>query len=99
MPEVRHASGPPVDRAPPLHQLLIDEQAPQRGEVRMTAADDSVHLRLGIAPARLKVLGEPAQHDEPLLPLGWNAEEATAGIDEIRKNAIVIGRFLNTHSR
>jgi len=97
--DVGHASGPPVDPAAPLHQLLVDQQAAQRREVGMPAADDPIDLRLRIPPARLKFLHEPPQNREPLLALRWDAEQATTGIYEVRENAFVVGRFLKTHSR
>jgi len=97
--DVGHASSPPVDPTAPLHELLVDQQAAQRGEVGMPAADDPIHLRLGVAPARLKLLDQPSQNREPLLALRGDAKQATTGIDEIRKNAFIVGRFLKTHSR
>ncbi len=99
MSDVGHASGPPVDPAAPLHQLLVHEQAAQRREVEMTAADDPIDLRLRIPAAGLKFLRQPSQDRKPLLALGGDAEQATAGIDEIRENAFVVRRFLKTHSQ
>lgn len=99
MTEVGHASGPPVDPTAPLHQLLVDEQAAQRREVGMTAADDPIDLRLRIPLAGLKFLRQPSQDRKPFLALGGNPEQATAAINEIRENAFVVRRFLKSHSR
>ena len=99
MTDVGHASGPPVDPEASLHQLLVDEQAAQRGEVGMPSTDDPIDLRLRIPATGLKLLHQPSQHGKPLLALCRDAEQATTGIDEIRENAFVIGRFLKTHSR
>jgi len=97
--DVGHASGPPVDPAAPLHQLLVDEQTAQRREVGMPAADDAIDLGFRIPAAGLKFLYQPSQDRKPLLALGGDAEQATTGIDEIRENAFLVRRFLKTHSR
>lgn len=99
MTDVGHASRPPVDPAAPLHQLLVDEKASQSREIGMPSTDDPIDLRLRIPAGGLKFLDQPSQHRKPLLALCRDAEQATTGIDEIRENAFVVGRFLKTHSR
>ena len=99
MTDVGHASGPPVDPAAPLHQLLVDQQAAQRCEVGMPPADDPIDLRLRIPPAGLKLLHQPSQDREPFLALRGDAEQATTGIYEVRENAFVVGLLLKAHSR
>ena len=99
MTDVGNASCPPVDPAASLHQLLVDEQTAQRREVGMPAADDPIDLRLRVPAAGLKLLDQPSQHGEPFLALRGDAEQATAGINEIPENAFVVRRFLQTHYR
>jgi len=72
-----------------LRQLLVDEISAQRREVRMVPGDDPVDLALGVSPSGLKLLCEPAQHDQPLLPLDWNRGQTTV-INEMLEYGIVV---------
>src|SRR5258708_21831096 len=86
---VGHRAGAPVDAAPSLHQLLIDQVAAECREVGVAPRDDLVDLRLGVAAAGLEILGEPAQDGHPLLVLRRNAQQAIGRIDEVLPDASV----------
>src|SRR5258708_5832866 len=87
---VGHRAGAPVDAAPSLHQLLIDQVAAECREVGVAPRDDLVDLRLGVAAARLEILGEPAQDGHPLLVLPRNAQQAIVRIEEVPPAASVV---------
>jgi hypothetical protein len=53
-----------------LEQLLVHQEAAQAREVLVIAAEQLVDLGLRVATGRAKELGEPSQHDHPLLAAG-----------------------------
>ncbi len=56
----------------------------------MAARDDAVHLLFGIEAARLKVLDEPPEDDEPLLALDRDAVQATPDVDKRFEHALAV---------
>ena len=89
MAHVRHAAGAPVDAALSLHKLFVDEVAPQGGEVGVPAADDAVHVRLGVEAAGLEVLDEPAQDSHALLVLDGDRDQPSGDVDEVLEHAAI----------
>src|SRR5712691_4221214 len=96
---VRHAAGAPVHAALALHQLLVDEEAAQGGEVGMAPGDDAVHLRLLVTATGLEVLDQPAQHGEALLALDRDAGEAPRLVDEVLEHAVLGHRSGRSYTR
>src|SRR5262249_17733832 len=78
----------PVQTSLALHQLLVDQQTAQQGEVLVVAAQDVVDLRLRVALSRPEVLRKPAQDDSALLPAGRYLLDAT-GFHEVGQDAFL----------
>lgn len=90
-PHVGHAARAPVRAAAALRQLLVDQEPAERGEIRMAARDDPVHIRFRVEACGLEVLNQPAQHRKPLLALDRNADELAPHVDEVFEHAEVAG--------
>ena len=61
----------------------------QGREIRMAPRDHAIHLGLGVDAARLKVLHQPAKHDQPFLALDGDACQAARHVNEVLEHAIV----------
>src|SRR5258708_2103851 len=93
-PNIGHAAGTPVHAPAALHELFVDEIAPKGSEVRVTAPDDPVHIRLGVQDARLEILHEPAQDGQFLPVLNWDSSEPAGRDERLEDSSVVFGFFL-----
>src|SRR5262249_61745192 len=87
----------PVHTRVALHQLLVDKEPAQQGEVLVIAAQDVIDLRLLVALCRPKVLGQPAQDDPALLPAGRYLLEAPS-FHEVGQDAY-FPRVIGAHAQ
>src|SRR5258708_821837 len=93
-PNIGHAAGAPVHTSAPLHELFVDEIAAKGSEVRVTAPDDSVHIRLGVQAPWLEILHEPAQDGQFLPVLNGDSSEPAGRHERLEDSSVVFGVFL-----
>jgi hypothetical protein len=87
---IGQTSRSPVDSSGSLHELLVDEEAAERGEVRVSSRDDLIDLGLRVAAARPEVLDQPSQDRQSLFALDRDPRQAPPVIDEVLEHPRVV---------